>query len=203
MRTLAALVTAGALAASAAQAGALLDTLSSPPSGFADPVADLGPLADSFSTGASAVTLGSVSLLLGATPTDGGSVTVSLLSDAGQSPGALIDTLGVIPDAALSSTGTVASVGGAGATLAANTRYWISVSTSDASSAVLSYTNASTGAGASGEVFANANGVFPDSEGPYQIRVLAAPEPAAWSLMILGAGLIGGAMRRRRRLAWA
>ena len=39
-----------------------------------------------------------------------------------------------------------------------------------------------------------------DNSGGVSLSISAIPEPAAWGLMILGFGAIGGAMRRRAKL---
>jgi hypothetical protein len=56
-----------------------------------------------------------------------------------------------------------------------------------------------------GEFFSNANGVFPNFDGPYQMQISApgVPEPGTWAMMILGAAMIGFAARRQRKVAAA
>jgi len=52
--------------------------------------------------------------------------------------------------------------------------------------------------------------VYPNSADPFEFtftvtkrETAPVPEPATWALMILGFGAVGGAMRARRREAWA
>jgi hypothetical protein len=43
------------------------------------------------------------------------------------------------------------------------------------------------------------DGVINDNVGGVSIAIASVPEPATWAMMILGFGLVGGAMRARRR----
>lgn len=78
---------------------------------------------------------------------------------------------------------SITHVGGSNADLA-----WVFYSnsfTADATSTTLTFTNT---AGAQNE------GVFLDG-----VSVVAVPEPSTWAMLIMGFGLLGGAMRRRRQ----
>ncbi len=200
--TLFALATSGA-----AHATTLYDNLYAASDG-ADPVGTLpdgspwGPLADSFSTGSSSFSFGDLKLLLGAgSPTDGGSITVSLFSDSGTAPASSLDLLGTISDSALSSTPSIVDLTFGPIPLAANTRYWIELADAglaNGDSVSWSWTYSVSGPGVGSEFFYNlASGVSPnDPNGGYQMQI-AVPEPITLSL--LGAGLAGAAAFRRRR----
>src|SRR5580698_342873 len=86
------------LAGPASASGALYDNLNAVTAGFdrADS-ADLGPLADSFTTGSTSVNISDVKLLLLGDP-EGAHVVVNLLSDNATSPGAIIATSGPVFD---------------------------------------------------------------------------------------------------------
>ncbi len=196
----------GAMALSmtfAARATSLYNNLNPASSGL-DSV--FGTLADSFSTGSSAVTLNSVTLdLWDADSNDGGgSVTVDLLTDNSDAPGTVLDTIATISDSSLSATLAHYALD-TDLDLAANTRYWIELSSSAGveSTAYWSYSLDATGPGVPGEYFANSNGVFPNVDGPYQMDVeagVAAATPEPWSLLLLGSGLaiLLVPMRRQR-----
>jgi hypothetical protein len=168
-----------------------------------------GPLADSFSTGASAVNLSDVKLLLGLFPngTTTGSITVTLNSDSSTSPGAVLTTIGTINDSSLSSTLGVVDLA-TSFSLAANTRYWIELSTSNNSSAQWSWSNDTSGVGVANEFFFNEHGAAPNSNGPYQMEVTAqtattgVPEPSTLTLLGIGSlSLLGYGWRRRKQVA--
>lgn len=195
-----------------ARADILYNNLPASPSG-ADGVAPpiqsiigLGPLANSFSTGATAVTLSDVKLLLEISPPPAGSITVTLLSDASMNPGAFLTTIGTWSDGSLSDIPAVIDFPTT-YNLAAHTRYWVQVSTSDESSAEWLFSFDTSGPGVANEFTANANGVVPNSEGPYQMEVIAVPtvstpEPSSLTFLFLGSlGLLGYGWRRRRHEA--
>ncbi|HWF00489.1 MAG TPA: choice-of-anchor R domain-containing protein [Caulobacteraceae bacterium] len=187
--------------AATAHAVVLYDNLDGNPGG-SDSVSDFGPLADSFSTGSFSGDLSSVSVLVGGSSTSSGTITVSLLSDDATSPGAVLTTLGTISPGDLTADGSVFTFSNA-TPLTASNRYWIELTSSNTSASWF-WADSDNGTGVAGEFFSNANGVFPAADGPYEMQVIGAdavgtvPEPAAWSLMILGVGLTGAAMRRRR-----
>jgi hypothetical protein len=160
--------------------------------------ADNGPLADSFSTGATDVSLTDVQLLIGAdNPSDGGSFTVDLLSDSSTSPGSVLDTIGTINDSSLTtSLGLVDVALTTPYALTADTRYWIELS-GDPTSAFWAFTASNTGTGVAGEYnyyagLVKANDTFT----PYQMQVNVSPEPASWTLMIVF-GIASGLRLRR------
>ncbi len=218
----------GMLASAPARATVLYDNLDHPTT-FADSVratnpnngqADDGPLADSFSTGADPFTLTDVKIRAqeqSRTPTVGGLVTVSLLSDSGTSPGSVLAVLGTFGDSDLSrSVSTIIDLPQiAGIALDPDTRYWIELTTDNNSRAgwngvgngLDSTTSAygtgpgQWGIGGEGEYFfvggAEAEGgyptdVFPNGPGisvPYEMAVSGSvPEPSTWAMMLLGFG---------------
>jgi hypothetical protein len=152
---------------------------------------DNGPLGDSFSTGSAGYTLTSVDLLvLADNPSDGGSFTVSLLNDNSTFPGSTIAT-DTFNDSALSTSLSTLSAPFSSIKLAADTRYWIELSTSTGS-LKWSFTGANDGIGVANEFNFYAGAVSANqSFTPYQMRIgSAAPEPSTWALMLAGfAGL--------------
>jgi hypothetical protein len=202
----------GALAMSiafAAHASSLYNNLPATTVG-ADSVSDFGPLFDSFSTGSSAVVLSSVTLdVLAVNPDSGGSFTVTLDSDIPGSPatvdppGPVLETIGTISDSSLTTLLADYTLT-ADYALSADTRYWIELnSTGSDSSALWSWSLDTSGPGVAGEFFANDNGVFPNTGGPYQMDVetggSVTPEPS--TLLLLGSGLMTLAAPLRRRLS--
>jgi hypothetical protein len=184
-----------------ASAAILYDNLGATSDG-ADSVVSWGPIADSFSTGSESFLLGDVKLLLSGDSTSTGTITVDLRSDNSTSPGAVIATIGTLSDSLLSTSASVFDFPVTPITLTANTRYWIQIST-DPSTAVWWWSSDTSGIGVAGEFFSNANGVWPNDDGPYQMQVSGnstVPEPGAiivWSL--LGAlGITLGWWRRRK-----
>lgn len=151
-----------------------------------DSVAGFGPLADSFSTGGTSITLTDVKVDLGTGFLDP-SATVSLLGDNSTSPGSLISTLGNVN---VSGAATVYDLSGLSLSLAANTRYWIEVSATD-SSIIWPWSTDTSGTGVGSEYFYYQNGVFPNTEGPYLMEVsgisgASVPEPPVLPLFALG-----------------
>jgi hypothetical protein len=52
----------------------------------------------------------------------------------------------------------------------------------------------------SGELFARINDINANNSGSFSVTVAAVPEPAMWAMLILGFGVMGGAMRRRAKV---
>jgi hypothetical protein len=199
---------AGFVAASApASAAVLFDSLG-PASAGAGHTGVGKILGASFSTGGSSVILGDVSVLVqDDVPSDGGTFQISLLSDASTSPGAILAASASLPDSDLSTSFTLQTVD-FGFSLAAHTRYWIELSSTSTTGIGWSYTNDFSGPGVSGE-FWDDDGVFPNSEGPYQMEVkttstTTVPEPSTWAMLLIGFTGLGFAAygrSRKRRLA--
>lgn len=172
-------------------------------------------LANAFMTGPSGFRVTSVSLLLegDASPSPTTSVTVSLLADTVYSDGVVTTDF---PGATLASVGSlkesmVAPGSGVYAfptnlLLAANTIYWIQLESSEVSTLVRwDYTNDHSGAGYELEYDGLAGGFPIDGSFPFQMRVsgVAVPEPAAWTLLLVGFAALGGSVRGARRKAEA
>ena len=88
------------------------------------------------------------------TPSDGGTITVSLYSDDGGRPGQSIATLGVIDDKSLTNAATLVQLQApSGLQLAAGTEYWILASDSATSKAVWFYDSSDAGVGTSGQSY--------------------------------------------------
>jgi hypothetical protein len=188
-----------------AQATVLYDNLGYA-SGGADSanVTGIGPLFNSFSTGSVAFSLSQIDLALIAPSSDNGSFTISVL-DGQNFPDAVVLSVGTFSDNQLSSAVSAFTVNFAPLTLAANSRYWIELSTTG--SVEWSFDGDASGVGVVGEIFQNQNGVFDSSDGPYQMQisdgqVSAVPELPSWTMMVLGFVGLAFATRykARRRL---
>ena len=144
---------------SALKAGVIYDNL--PPLTDAtgpDPVYADGPLYNSFSTGNTTSQLLDVKLFLFGTPGTQSTFTVSLLSDASNAPGTVLNTLGNFDDSQLNTdTPSVFDISVASIDLAASTRYWIELS-GPLSVVAWSYASNMTGAGIIGEFSAYSPG---------------------------------------------
>jgi hypothetical protein len=144
---------------------------------------------DSFSTGPTAYSLTSVSVVLEGS-TAAGHTSVGLYSDASTAPGPLLYAIGNILDTALTTTFTKYDLTLAlPYSLAANTRYWIGL-VGFATTANWGTTPEASGQpGVSGEYNALQTTVTSNSTGsPYQMEIDATPATAAVpepSLMVL------------------
>ncbi len=160
-----------------------------------------GPLYASFST-TSQFNLTGIDLVLASLYNSPGTFSVGIYSDSSTTPGALLQNLGTFNDSSLNPTPSVFTVGlTTPYTLDSNSRYWLGLSSANSSSA-WSITSDTTGVGVAAESYANsALGVQANSTGPYQMRVFgtAVPEPSTWSLIAVGAVVLGFAARRQAR----
>jgi PEP-CTERM motif len=185
----------------AANAGDIYNNLGSVTSG-ADPVGTFGPLADSFSTGATAFGLNQVTLLLSGDNTSTATFSAYLRNDTGGSGyGLLLATVGIVSDSSLTATLQPLTLTlPSPYALNANTRYWIQL-TGASTTANWAWSLDQTALGVAGEFFQNQNGVFPNTDGPYQMQVSGSPIPEPGTLMILlGSGLLGAVATLRRKL---
>jgi hypothetical protein len=132
-------------------------------------------------------------LILADTPSDGGTFSVSLLSDNSIHPGSTIAT-DTFSDSLLSTSLSVFSAPFSNIALAASTRYWIELSTSTGS-LEWSYSAVNDGIGVANEYNYYAGAVSANASfTPYQMSIgsgSAVPEASTWALMLAGfAGLV-------------
>lgn len=205
----------GAVPFAGARADVLYDSITGNTSAGSDPVlavtsgGSAGPVGDSFSTGAQSLYLPVVALTLelnAAAPGDLGSIQVSLWSDGGgtNGPSTELAAFNSIEDSQLSSSAySLISVSSSqGIVLAANTRYWVELTSTD-SSAGLAY-GADSGIGVSSEYYWNqysSPAVSSNASGPYLMSVAVVPEPASVGLLAFGAFALAGFTRRRRQFS--
>ncbi len=209
------LVFACALTLSAAPV-TLFNDLGGEPEDVGASVTDEAPLAESFSTGGSSYNLTSVVLTLSSENTGPrGSITVNLYSDSSTSPGTLLTQIGTLDDTALSSnlqnyTFTLATP----YSLAANTRYWIGVTSVGGSIALWWYLDISdslTGTGAASEFDDDAGDIRANGSGESDTFLLqvtanpaaapppsATPVPPSLTLTLIGVVCLGLYSMRRR-----
>ena len=163
-----------------AGATVIFDNLSASSSGT-DTIFGFGPLADSFSTGASSFTLANIGLKLEDVGAPTGSFTIQLMADNNISPGSPIYTIATVQDSSLTNSLqdyyfllTQPQV------LDPNTRYWIELSSTDNSTANWSYSVDTSGPGVANEYFFNqsCNPHCSNDNGPYQMQISEVPEPA-------------------------
>lgn len=184
-----------------AGAAAVFDNLSASSNGT-DPAGSLGPLAESFTTGAGSFQLSDVKLLLGGSAA-GADVRVSVTDDSSGNPGAEIVTTGNISDSFLTGALSVADFS-LSTNLAANTRYWVRLSTPNGDPVSWSWSLDASGVGVGGGFFTNSNGRFPNANGPYQMQVsgsgfIGVPETSTWVTLVLGFAGLGAMVRGRRK----
>jgi len=191
-----------ATAHASAQTTIVFDELNATTAG-SDSIQYDGPLYESFSTGSSKVSLSDVMAKLVAVasssdvaaarglahagsaagalkPRSNGTVTVALYSDNYTHPGTLLVNLGTASDAVLatSQNSNFDFPLSTPYVLQPNTRYWIGFSTTNGSPAGLAWTNDESGTGAATEFNYFQGTVYPNSSGPYQIRVTVQPTAA-------------------------
>lgn len=167
-----------------------------------------GPLYDSFSTGTgSGFQLTSVQLLLSNGGGSAGTTSIGIYNnDAGTSPpspGSLFATIGTVTDSSLSGTAGVRNVSlGSPLSLAASTRYWVGLSTSNNASMQWWYAASGTGTGVANEFFSNSTGNYANAgDRPYQMLVTVVPEPSLYALALVGLAFGGSVVFRRRTRA--
>jgi hypothetical protein len=167
-----------------------------------------GPLYDSFSTGTgSGFLLTGVQLLLSKSGGSSGTTSIGIYNnDAGTSPpspGSLFATIGTVSDSSLSGAASVWNVSlGSPLSLAAGTRYWVGLSTSNNASTQWWYAASDTGTGVADEFFSNSTGSFVNAnDRPYQmsVSVTAVPEPSTCASLLAGLACGSYALRRRTR----
>jgi hypothetical protein len=162
---------------------------------------DLGPLADSFSSGPGG-TLSDVQLNLVRQGIATGQVTAYLYSDSHTirtTPVANLYTIGTVPDSAVSyAPGSIVDFSGLNYTLAANTRYWILLTDNSppnpATMLAWNWSKDTSGTGVAAEYFYSPEfgTTRPNSEGPFQMKVtLSSSVPEPPSIVLLGAGVVG------------
>ncbi len=171
-----------------------------------NPTTGAGPvLADRFVSPFSG-TLGSITLNLRLTPgtTAAQGFTVDLFSDAGATgPGAVLFQVATVLDSSLSSDFSLLTFSPTSTfQLDGGQSYYIGVQ-DNGSNAVLGNTLDPNVLGrpdvAAGASYYNNGGVQANAGGPYEISVDASPvpEPASFTLLLTGVGVLGGAVRRR------
>jgi hypothetical protein len=197
--------------AGAANATVIYNNLYSPSDGvdsltvYGPPPAYGPPLFNSFSTGVNDFYLLDVQLLLKRDTVAHGSFTVDIYSDNNNKP-----NLGTPPlfqignqsDTVLTSTLSVVEFFlDSPCHLAANTRYWLVLTSTDGSAAEWSWSADQTALGVAGEYFGQDGDdyIYPNYDsGPYQMRLSDIPLPP--SLLLFGSGLAGLGLLRLRKL---
>jgi len=190
------------------RATTLFDNITAHNSDGNDQLNPTGPLYDSFSTGTKSYFLTEVDLLLGRS----GTFNVGLYANqipvggpfSGSSiPGSLITNLGTFSAPAVSG---VVAVNGENVVLAANTRYWIGLSSSSTTIWFFSLDFSGTGVGSEFNFIASVPEQLPNNpDGAYQMRISGqeTPLPAALPLFASGGGVLGLLSWRRKRKAQA
>jgi hypothetical protein len=202
MKFLQLLCLAGALASALTADSIIYDNIDESSSG-SDGVDFVGPLDNSFTSGA-AGQITSLQLMLSGDDTSLGAVDMGLYADNSTAPGELIAVLGILDDSALSDTPAIYDI-----TLTAyplltdDTLYWVGLS--GTTTAQWSYDYDDSGIGVADEFFANQIGVFSNDNDPYQMSVTegtaAVPEPSSGPLIATGAALLVLLRRPARKSA--
>ena len=178
--------------------------------GGADSVANNGPLAASFSTGATDFTVNDVKLLLAGNPTTTGNIQVNIYSDTGTYPNLFVATVGGLYDSNLAPTSSLTSASvydfnlGSGFTLTANTRYWLGVipDAAYATSIAWAWATDTSGTGAANEYYLYQGTVGSNNTGgPYQFSISGTPVPAPAAVWLFGSALTGFVGFARRKQA--
>ena len=144
-----------------------------------------GPLADSFSTGSSAIYLTDVKVSLTYFGTIGdGSTHVDLFSDSSTAPGTLLTTVGTLADTNLTNGLVIYDFTlSTPYELAANTRYWIGLRAdpTNGSVAAWSSSDSAAGTGVGSEYLQYQGGIYTNDNGPWNMEVIgsAVPEPTS------------------------
>jgi len=173
----------------------------------------IGPLYASFSTGSSATALTDVQLNLEFLDGDGAGFSVGLYADSNTTPGNLIQTIGSMTDSSISDSGATYNFPvSPGIALAANTRYWIGLSSDSGSNTGWEVTGSSAGTGAIASEFycveipqpqprhasrpqprGIPNGCYPNTTDPFVMQVTVTPQtstPSAPALSFTGIMLL-------------
>ena len=193
------LLLAGAFASALAADTIVYDNIAESSAG-SDGVDFVGPLDNSFTSGAAGQITG-LQLMLSGDQTSSGSVDVGLYADNSTTPGELIAVLGILDDRALSDTPAIYDI-----TLTSypllndDTLYWVGLS--GTTSAEWAYDYDDSGIGVADEFFSNQIGVFSNDNDPYQMSVTegvsVVPEPSSGIFIAVGIGVL--ALLRRRAL---
>ena len=171
-------------------------------SGSDDSLASDGPLAASFTTGASGFSFDDLVISLDdPTPADGGSLVVTLNSDTNTTtPGSAVDTLGTILDSSLITSNSLIDLSSFGTiNLAPDTVYWIELTESGASSAGWQYATGSGGTGTAGEFYYYDGTSYPDTDGGFLMSVSDVPEPRWGGILLLGIAFLAVKLRPQLR----
>ena len=150
----------------------------------ADPIADFdligkfGPLAFSFTTGATDSTLADVKVNLWGTGGGTGSVTVALYSNnpTGPQPASSLASIGTVNDTTIPAGNLLVDLPvSAMVPLTANTRYWIVLSTANNSVLGLNWSDTNSGTGVAAEFNIYDGKTYANSTGPFLGYVAANP----------------------------
>jgi hypothetical protein len=159
----------------------------------------VGPLYDSFSTGAATYSLSQVDIVIqNINPGDGAITDVGVYANNSGVPGALISTIAALADIGITSPFYTEILPVSGVTLAAGTTYWIGLSsiTSD-DSVQWQQTYDVSGTGLSGQHYDSTS--YGVKSGPLfqmEVEADAVPEPAGYSILVFAIAALAMAKRR-------